>query len=64
MSTTRRDFIKKSALFSSGLFFAEAMPASIQRAFDIKAPEGSTFLDAEHIVFLMLLTFVVQKKIT
>ncbi|WHU38306.1 phosphocholine-specific phospholipase C [Myroides odoratimimus] len=53
MSTTRRDFIKKSALFSSGLFFAEAMPASIQRAFDIKAPEGSTFLDAEHIVFLM-----------
>lgn len=51
--STRRDFIKQSALFSSGLSFINAMPASIQRAFDIEAPVGSTFLDAEHIVFLM-----------
>lgn len=51
--STRREFIKQSALFSSGLSFINAMPASVQRAFDIVAPEGTTFLDAEHIVFLM-----------
>lgn len=32
---------------------ANALPASIQKAFAINPPAGSTFLDAEHIVILM-----------
>lgn len=50
---SRRDFIKKSGLFVGGLSFANAMPSSIERALSIDAEKGSTFLDAEHIVFLM-----------
>ncbi|MDM1406738.1 phosphocholine-specific phospholipase C [Myroides sp. DF42-4-2] len=53
MSTTRRDFIKTSSLFMGGMTVLNAMPASIQRALSIEANPGTTFLDAEHVVFLM-----------
>lgn len=53
MSTTRRDFIKTSSLFMGGMTVLHAMPASIQRALSIEADPGTTFLDAEHVVFLM-----------
>ncbi len=36
-----------------GMTFLNAMPSSIQRALSIEADPGTTFLDAEHIVFLM-----------
>ena len=36
-----------------GMTVLHAMPASIQRALSIEADPGTTFLDAEHIVFLM-----------
>src|SRR5476649_2233518 len=50
---TRRSFIKKAAMLSgaSGLF--GVLPASIQKAFAIDPEKGSTYLDAEHVVFLM-----------
>jgi len=49
----RRDFIKKAALLAGAAGLAGFMPESIQRAMAINAPEGSTYLDAEHIVILM-----------
>lgn len=36
-----------------GMTVLNAMPSSIQRALSIEAEPGTTFLDAEHIVFLM-----------
>lgn len=53
MSDTRRDFLKKAALLAGTAGLANVMPVSIQRALAINAPEGSTYLDAEHIVILM-----------
>ncbi|MHC5361716.1 phosphocholine-specific phospholipase C [Myroides sp. LJL110] len=53
MSSTRRDFIKISSLFASGLSFNSVMPSSIARALSIEPEKGSSFLDAEHVVFLM-----------
>jgi phospholipase C len=50
---TRRDFIKKAALLSSGAGLMGVLPASIQKALAIDPAPGSTFLDAEHIVLLM-----------
>ena len=50
---TRRDFIKKAALLSGGTGLLSGLPPSIQRAFAINPEAGSTYLDAEHIVFLM-----------
>jgi phospholipase C len=49
---SRRGFIKKAAMLSGGLGFF-SLPASIQKAFAINPSDGSTYLDAEHIVFLM-----------
>jgi len=49
---SRREFIKKAALLSGGLGFFN-LPASIQKALAINPANGSTYLDAEHIVFLM-----------
>jgi phospholipase C len=53
MSDTRREFLKKATLLtgSAGLF--SIMPESIKKALAIEAEKGSTYLDAEHIVFLM-----------
>ncbi|GAB3163223.1 phosphocholine-specific phospholipase C [Telluribacter humicola] len=48
---SRRDFIKKAALLSTGL--SGILPESIQRAYIIDPPAGTTYLDAEHVVILM-----------
>jgi phospholipase C len=50
---SRRDFIKKATLLTGALGVAGMLPASIQRAMAIDPKVGSTFLDAEHVVFLM-----------
>src|SRR5690606_721073 len=49
----RRDFLKKAALLTSGAALINSLPPVIQRALAINPEEGSTFYDAEHIVFLM-----------
>ncbi len=49
----RRDFIKKVSLLTGALGFSGIMPESIQKALAINPALGSTYLDAEHIVFLM-----------
>ena len=53
MKPSRRDFIKVSSLFTTGLCFNNGMPSSIQRALSIDPIENSDFTHAEHIVFLM-----------
>ena len=50
---TRRDFLKKAGLLAGGMGLTSGMPYSIQRALDIDPEKGSTFYDAEHVVFLM-----------
>lgn len=50
---SRRDFLKKASLLAGATAATQLMPESIQRALAIDAPAGSTYLDAEHIVFLM-----------
>lgn len=45
--------MKKAALLAGGMGLSASMPPSIQRALEIDPEEGSTFYDAEHIVFLM-----------
>jgi len=49
---SRRDFIKKLTALSGGLAL-DKLPGAIQRAFAINPDPGTTYLDAEHIVFLM-----------
>lgn len=53
MSDTRREFIKKATLLTGAAGLFSLMPESIQKALAIDAEKGSTYLDAEHIVFLM-----------
>ena len=53
MKSTRRQFLKASSLFTTGLYFNQAMPSSIQKALSIEPLANSDFTDAEHIVFLM-----------
>jgi len=50
---TRRSFLKKAGLLSAGTGLLNILPPSIQKAMAINPNVGSTFLDAEHIVFLM-----------
>lgn len=50
---SRRDFIKKASLLGGATAVMNFLPESIQRALAISAPQGSTYLDAEHVVFLM-----------
>ena len=50
---TRRDFIKKASLLAGGTSLWSSLPASIQKAIAINPSPGTTFEDAEHIVFLM-----------
>ncbi|SKB28237.1 phospholipase C [Parapedobacter luteus] len=50
---SRRTFLKKASLLAGAAAVADVLPPSIQRALAIDAAEGSTYLDAEHIVFLM-----------
>ncbi|WP_285011371.1 phosphocholine-specific phospholipase C [Pedobacter faecalis] len=49
----RRDFIKKASLLTGGLGMAGILPPAIQKALAINPAVGSTYLDAEHVVFLM-----------
>jgi phospholipase C len=51
--TSRRDFIKKASLLSGAFALPNVIPMSIQKAMAISADPGSTFYDAEHVVFLM-----------
>ncbi|MGH9663189.1 MAG: alkaline phosphatase family protein, partial [Bryobacteraceae bacterium] len=50
---TRRDFFKQFALLPGGAGLVGALLSSVQKASAIDPPEGSTYLDAEHIVILM-----------
>lgn len=50
---SRRSFLKKASLLAGAAAATHVMPNSIQRALAIDAVEGSTYLDAEHVVFLM-----------
>jgi len=49
----RREFIKKASLLTGVLGLSSILPPSIQRALAINPALGSTYLDAEHVVFLM-----------
>lgn len=50
---SRREFLKKAALFAGATSMANTLPSSVLKAMAINAEPGSTFYDAEHIVFLM-----------
>lgn len=53
MDYSRRDFLKNAAIFSGATGFNSVLPTSIQKAVRIQADPGTTFYDADHIVFLM-----------
>ena len=53
MINSRREFIKKASLLAGASASLNFFPESIQRALSINAAEGSSYLDAEHVVFLM-----------
>src|SRR5690242_14304871 len=50
---SRRDFLKKLTLLSGGAGLMGIIPPSIQKALAINPDPGTTWLDAEHVVFLM-----------
>jgi phospholipase C len=50
---TRREFLKKAGLLSGGTGFMHMLPSSIAKALAIDPANGSTWKDAEHVVFLM-----------
>lgn len=50
---SRRDFLKKAALLAGTGALSNIFPPVIQKALAIDPAPGSTFYDAEHIVFLM-----------
>lgn len=50
---TRRAFIKKAAILSGAAGVQLTLPEAIIKALQINPEPGSTYLDAEHIVFLM-----------
>jgi phospholipase C len=50
---TRREFIRKATLLSGGLGLMPFLEPAIQKALAINPEPGSSWLDAEHIVFLM-----------
>ncbi|MBC7416572.1 MAG: phospholipase C, phosphocholine-specific [Pedobacter sp.] len=49
----RRDFLKKTALLAGTIGLSNVLPDAIAKAASISAAPGTTFMDAEHIVFLM-----------
>ncbi|WP_346237867.1 phosphocholine-specific phospholipase C [Niabella insulamsoli] len=53
MSQKRRDFLKNAAVLSGAAGLSNVLPSSISKAFSINPEKGTTFYDAEHIVFLM-----------
>ncbi|MFL5747248.1 MAG: phosphocholine-specific phospholipase C [Niastella sp.] len=50
---TRREFLKKASVLTGGAGLMQILPASIAKALAIDPEAGSTWKDAEHIVFLM-----------
>lgn len=50
---SRRTFIKKASLLAGATAAIHSLPSSIQRALAIEPLKGTTYLDAEHVVFLM-----------
>ena len=50
---TRRDFFKKAVMLAGGAGLMDALLPAIERAASILPAEGSSFLDAEHVVILM-----------
>lgn len=50
---TRRSFLKKAGMLSGGAGMLHVLPATLAKALAINPEPGSTFYDAEHIVFLM-----------
>ncbi|QJE95532.1 phosphocholine-specific phospholipase C [Luteolibacter luteus] len=50
---SRREFLRRASLLSGGLGAMSVVPPSILKAAGIEPAEGSTFLDAEHVVILM-----------
>lgn len=50
---TMRDFLKFAALVSGAAGISGVIPDSIRSAYAIEPADGSTYLDAEHIVILM-----------
>ena len=50
---SRREFLKKASLLAGGSGLLNVLPPAIARAMMIDPAPGSTYLDAEHIVFLM-----------
>lgn len=50
---SRREFLKKMILLSGAGSLSTVIPPAIQRALAIDPAEGSTYLDAEHVVILM-----------
>ena len=50
---TRRDFLKFAAMLSGAAGVSGFVPESIQKAYAIAPEQGSTYLDAEHVVILM-----------
>lgn len=49
----RREFLKQASLLVGGSGLWEMLPASLKKAMSINPEKGTTFYDAEHIVFLM-----------
>lgn len=50
---SRRAFLKKASMLAGATAAYQLLPSSIARALAIQVEEGSTYLDAEHVVFLM-----------
>lgn len=50
---TRRSFLKKAGILSGATGMMNVLPQTLQRALAINPEPGSTFYDAEHVVFLM-----------
>jgi phospholipase C len=53
MKNTRRNFLKQAAMASAAAGFSDILLPSIARAMAIDPIEGSSYLDAEHVVILM-----------
>ena len=52
-SMARREFLKKAAFLSGAAGVWTAFPDSIRQAMEIDPEQGTTYLDAEHVVILM-----------
>lgn len=50
---SRREFIKKASILAGGTGLLHSFPPAIAKAFAINPAAGSTYLDAEHVIFLM-----------